>query len=47
VADQASALLRLAHVLHLPPLLDVLPQFLLLNVEPASSGHMLSESNRV
>ena len=42
VADQASALLRLVHVLHLPPLLDVLHQFLLLNVKPASSGHMLS-----
>jgi hypothetical protein len=34
VAKQLSALLRLAHVVSLQPLLDVLHQFLLLNVRP-------------
>jgi hypothetical protein len=42
VAQQTAALLRLAHVLRLRPLLDVLHQFLLLNARPPCSACLLS-----
>ena len=41
VAQQTGALLRLAHVLRLQPLLDVLHQFLLVNAQPRDSEGLL------
>jgi hypothetical protein len=42
VAKQAAALLQLAHKLHLQPLLSVLHQFLLFNVQPGCGHRLLS-----
>ena len=42
VAKQAAALLQLAHVLRLQPLLDMLLQFLLLNAQPPGGRGLLS-----